>query len=82
VQKPELDTVQPGSETQQQETTQAGDEIPTTPQQVEPDSETQPDEASSEDESIEIVVTGEQETGYSVPDTSTATIAIEGMVRT
>lgn len=71
-QKPEPDTVQPGSEIQQQETTQSGDETPTTPQQVESDS-AQPGETSSEDEPIEIVVTGEQETGYSVPDATTAT---------
>lgn len=62
------DTLQPESETQQ-ETRQPGDE---TPEAVEPGSETQSNPTSAEEE-IEIVVTGEQETGYSVPNASTAT---------
>lgn len=40
---------------------------------VEPGSETQPDNTSAEEEEIEIVVTGSQETGYSVPEATTAT---------
>ena len=45
-----------------------------TPQPVEPGSETQRNEPSVQgEEEIEIVVTGEQETGYRVPDASTAT---------
>jgi len=72
--KPETPNIQPGSETQQQETTQPGAETPATPEQVEPGNQTQPNETSAEgDESIEIVVTGEQETGYSAPDATTAT---------
>lgn len=66
--------IQPGSETQQ-ETTQPGDETPSsTPEAVEPGSEAQQGETSAdEDEEIEIVVTGEQGTGYRVPNASTAT---------
>jgi iron complex outermembrane recepter protein len=53
----------------------------TTPEVTPPEAETtppvdgvQPPAATTEgDEEVEIVVTGEQETGYSVPDTSTAT---------
>ena len=45
---------------------------PTLP--TEPGSEIQPDEPAAEgEEEIEVVVTGEQETGYSVPNASTAT---------
>lgn len=44
------------------------------PEQVEPGSETPPQTPSAPDESIEVMVTGEQETeGYSVPNASTAT---------
>ena len=44
------------------------------PEQVEPGSETPPQTPSAPDETIEVLVTGEQETaGYSVPDASTAT---------
>ena len=44
------------------------------PPPEQPGSETEPSDRSAEDdESIEIVVTGEQETGYRVPDASTAT---------
>lgn len=44
------------------------------PPPEQPGSETEPSERSAEDnESIEIVVTGEQETGYRVPDASTVT---------
>lgn len=52
-----------------------------TPEQAQPGRETQPNEtATQEDEPIEIVVTGEQETGYSVPDATTAT-RIEAPIR-
>ena len=45
-----------------------------TPAPVEPGSETQRNEPAAEgEEETEIVVTGEQETGYRVPDASTAT---------
>lgn len=71
-QKPS-DTLQPESETQQ-ETTQQGNETPSTPEAVEPGSEAQPDETSAdEDEPIEIVVTGEQEGGYIAPSATTGT---------
>ncbi len=45
-----------------------------TPEIVEPGSETEPDKPSAEgEEEIEIVVTGEQEGGYRVPNTTTGT---------
>ena len=63
---------QPENQTQPEETTPSN----ATPQQAQPGRETQLDgdeTATQEDEPIEIVVTGEQETPYSVPDASTAT---------
>ena len=72
LQKPP-NTPQPRSETQQ-ETTQPGEQTPATPEAVSPGSEAQQAETSAdENELIEIVVTGDQETGYRVPDASTAT---------
>jgi len=48
--------------------------IQPTPQPVEPKNETQRTELSAEEnELIEVVVTGEQETGYSVPNATSAT---------
>lgn len=45
-----------------------------TPEQDSPESQTQPSQPAAEgEEDLEIVVTGEQETGYSVPDATTAT---------
>ena len=71
LQKPP-NTPQPRSETQQ-ETTQPGEQTPATPEAVSPGSEAQQAEKSAdENELIEIVVTGDQETGYRVPDASTA----------
>ena len=71
-QKP-LITPQPGSETQQ-ETTQPSDETPLAPEAVSPGSEAQRGETSTqEDDPIEIVVTGDRETGYSVPNATSAT---------
>lgn len=55
------------------ETQEEPPQKPDTPGPVQPGSEIQPDETSAEEEEIEIVVTGEQETGYSVPEASTAT---------
>lgn len=63
--------VKPRSETQQ-ETTQQGNETPEIPEGAESGNETQADPTSAEEE-IEIVVTGEQETGYSLPNATTAT---------
>ncbi|MBW4641055.1 MAG: TonB-dependent siderophore receptor [Gloeocapsa sp. UFS-A4-WI-NPMV-4B04] len=57
----------------QTETTQPSDESAQTLEQVQPGSETQPDETYKEDESIEIVVIGDQNTGYSVPNATTGT---------
>ena len=71
--QPPPDTPQPGSETQQ-ETTQQDNETPTMPEAVSPGSEAQQGETSAqEDDPIEIVVTGEQVTGYSVPNATSAT---------
>ena len=65
--------VESGSQTQQ-ETTRSGDETPLASEAVAPASETQPNETSAnEDEPIEIVVTGDRETGYSVPNATSAT---------
>ena len=70
--QPPPDTPQPGSETQQ-ETTQQDNETPTMPEAVSPGSEAQQGETSAqEDDPIEIVVTGEQVTGYSVPNATSA----------
>lgn len=63
--------VEPRSDEPPEMSAEGADDSPETPDAVEPERET-PDETSQEDESIEIVVTG-QETGYSVPDASTAT---------
>lgn len=67
--------VEPRSETEPPETSAEGaDDLQETPDVVEPGSETEPDETSAqEDEPIEILVTGEQETGYSVPSATTGT---------
>lgn len=63
------ETVEPESETQVETTLEEDDATQEEPAETE---QPESDEASGEEE-IEIVVTGEQDTGYSVPDASTAT---------
>ncbi len=62
------DTPQTGSQTQH-DTTRPSDQTPATPEAVSPGSQAQQGETlADENELIEIVVTGEQKTGYSVPN--------------
>lgn len=53
---------------------ESGTAVDESPDAVELESETEPDETSTEDdEQIDILVTGEQDSGYSVPDATTGT---------
>lgn len=58
-----INSATPDTEAQSQETLQV----------QQPETETEPPQTSVEDEEIEIVVTGSQETGYSVPAATSAT---------